>query len=177
MEKALTMVQAPLTGPTVTLFLDVRPDGRQSEAARNIARGTQRRLSVQGFACLPEVTLPNGRRVDLLALGPREKIWIIEIKSSLEDFRSDQKWTEYLEFCDAFAFAVGPEFPRDILPETAGLIIADRFGADVVRMPTQQALLAPRRKALITRMARIGALRLHALADPEGFASPNGASP
>ena len=79
------------------------------------------------------MTLPNGRRADIMALGPRGEIAIAEVKSGLEDFRTDRKWGEYLPYCDAFYFAVAPEFPREILPETPGLIVADGFGGAVLR--------------------------------------------
>jgi hypothetical protein len=85
-----------------------------------VTRGAARLLVDLGYAPLAEVTLPNGRRADLMALGPKGEIFIVEVKSSVEDFRTDQKWWEYQPYCDAFAFAVAPEFPREILPEEPG---------------------------------------------------------
>src|ERR1700678_598555 len=90
-----------------------------------VTRGGGRRMAALGYAPLLEVTLPNGRRADIMALGPRGEIAIAEVKSGLNDFRTDRKWGEYLPYCDAFYFAVAPEFPREILPEEPGLIVAD----------------------------------------------------
>ena len=129
------------------------------ETTTNVTRGAARFLTALGYAPLAEVTLPNGRRADLMALGPKGEIFIVEVKSSLEDYRCDRKWGEYLPFCDAFYFAVSPEFPRHILPDGPGLIVADGFGgAVVIDAPT--APLAPaRRKALTLAFARLAANR------------------
>jgi hypothetical protein len=129
------------------------------EVTDAVTRGAARLFVALGFAPLAEVSLPNGRRADLMALGPRGEIAIAEVKSSLEDYRVDRKWVEYGPFCDAFYFAVAPHFPREILPEGPGLIVADAFGGAVlVEAPT--ALLAPaRRKALTLSFARLAAVR------------------
>jgi len=116
-------------------------------------------LTALGYAPLAEVTLPNGRRADLMALGRKGEFFIVEVKSSLEDFRTDQKWGEYLPYCDAFAFAVAPEFPREVLPEEPGLIVADGFGGAVLREPPMAPLAGSRRKALTIAFARLAALR------------------
>ena len=142
-------------------------DGRQSAAALDIARGTRRMLLAAGFASLTELPLANGRRADLVALSDRGEVWIIEIKSSVIDFQVDQKWPEYREFCDRLMFAVAPEFPLDLLPRDTGWIVADRFGAEIVREAPSHPLAGARRKALVNRMARTAALRLQALADPD----------
>ena len=142
-------------------------DGRQSDAALAIARGTMRMLAAHGFNSLTEVVLPTGRRADIVAISEKAEIWIIEIKSGIEDFRSDQKWPEYREFCDRFLFAVDNHFPSELIPEDSGLIIADRFGAEILRPCSAVTLAAARRKSLMLRFARIAAARLHALADPE----------
>ena len=144
-----------------------RPDGRQSPMAAAIARGAGRCLLAHGYARLPEVPLANGRRADLLAIHENGDIWIVEIKSSLADFRADQKWSEYREFCDRFIFAVASNFPIDELPAATGIIIADRYGGELVRPAPEHKLAPARRKAVIHRFARTAALRLHALADPE----------
>jgi len=112
-----------------------------------------------GYAPLLEVGLPNGRRADIMALGPRGQIAIAEVKSSLEDFRVDLKWPDYLPYCDAFYFAVAPEFPRDILPGGPGLIIADGFGGAVVGEAPHATLVPARRKALLLAFARLAAFR------------------
>ena len=142
-------------------------DGRQSAAALAIRRGTCRLLASLGFAPLAEVPLPNGRRADLAAIGRAGEIWIVEIKSCLADFHADGKWPEYREFADRLWFAVGPEFPRHVLPEGAGLIVADRFGAEILREAPTHKLSPPRAKALHLRLARLAAHRLQSLADPD----------
>jgi hypothetical protein len=141
-------------------------DARQSPAAQEIARGAVRLLARHGFACVAELPLPNGRRADLVAVSATGEIWIIEIKSSLEDFRSDQKWPEYQDFSDRLLFAVKPDFPADVLPEQTGLILADRYGGEIVRPAPEVRLAAPRRKAMTLRFARAAALRLSLAMDP-----------
>ncbi len=134
-------------------------DGRQSPAALAIQRGVTRLLAQINIACLPEVVLPNHRRADLMALTDKGEIWIIEIKSGLADFQADDKWPEYLPYCDRFYFAVAPDFPTDILPANAGLIFADNYGAEIMRDNQQDKLPAARRHLLVRRMARIGGFR------------------
>ena len=112
-----------------------------------------------GYAPLLEVTLPNGRRADIMALGPRGEIAICEVKSGLLDFKTDQKWHEYRPHCDAFYFAVAPEFPRDVLPVEPGLIVADAFGGAVLRDAPVSLLAGARRKALTIAFARLAATR------------------
>jgi hypothetical protein len=143
-------------------------DGRQSPAASDICRGVARLLKAHGLAALSEVALANGRRADLAGLADSGEIWIVEIKSSLEDFRADQKWPDYREFCDRLFFAVAPGFPREVLPEDTGLIIADRYGGEIVRPAPEHRLAGARRKAMTIRLARLAALRLQGALDPEG---------
>ena len=100
-------------------------DGRQSQRALEIQRGTGRLLMRHGFVCLPELTLKSGRRADLFAVNDKGEIWIVEIKSSVADFRADNKWPEYWDFCDRLFFATNQETPPEIFPQEAGLIIAD----------------------------------------------------
>lgn len=152
--------------------LDTSADRRQSEAALAIARGTGRLLYALGFSAVPEVPLPNGRRADLLCLSQKGDFWIVEIKSSIEDFRADQKWPEYREFCDRLLFAVAPDFPTDILPPDTGLVLADRYGGELIRPAPEHKLAGARRKALTLLFARMAALRLQALADPEAPINP-----
>ena len=128
-----------------------------------VTRGAGRLMIALGYAPLLEVTLPNGRRADLMALGPRGQIAIAEVKSSLEDFRTDRKWGEYMPYCDAFYFAVAPEFPREILPQTPGLIVADGFGGAVLREAPVAPLAGARRKALTVAFARLAAWRASGL--------------
>jgi hypothetical protein len=124
-----------------------------------VTRGAARLFEALGYAPLLEVGLPNGRRADIMAIGPRGQLAIAEVKSSLEDFRVDLKWPEYLPYCDAFFFAVAPEFPKDILPEGPGLIIADAFGGAVVTEAPPTLLAPARRKALTIAFARLAAFR------------------
>ncbi len=141
-------------------------DGRQSARALAIRRGVCRRLRAEGLALIPEVTLRSGRRADLVALGQGGAITIIEIKSSVEDFRADGKWQDYCLHCDHFFFATGPHVPPEIFPEAAGLIVADPYGAEILR-PASCAKLPPAtRKEMLIRLARAGAMRLHDLEDP-----------
>jgi hypothetical protein len=142
-------------------------DGRQSDTALAIARGARRCLLAHGLATITEFTLASGRRADLAALSDNGEIWIVEIKSSLADFRADQKWAEYRDFCDRLFFAVANDFPVDVLPVDCGLILADRYGAEIVRPAPEHKLAPARRKAVVHRFARVAALRLHGLADPE----------
>jgi len=139
---------------------------RSLDGAAAIARGVGRWLSDQRYGVLTELVLATGRRVDIMALGPQGQILILEIKSSLADFRTDQKWPDYLPYCDQFGFAVGPDFPVDVLPPDHGVVIADAYGAELLR-PLSQAPLAPaRRKALTLRFGLVAAARLNRLADP-----------
>jgi hypothetical protein len=148
------------------------PDGRQSERARAISRGTQRALGIRGFRAIPELCLADGRRADLAAIDERGTIWIVEIKSSLQDFRADAIWWDYRAWCDRFFFAVAPDFPVEVLPEETGLILADRYGAEIVRDAPEHKLPGARRKAVTLRLARVAAGRLMTLADPEAAYEP-----
>jgi hypothetical protein len=138
----------------LTLVTLTRP-----ETTSAVTRGAARLVGSMGYAPLAEVGLPNGRRADLMALGPKGEIVIVEVKSSAEDYLCDRKWGEYLPFCDAFYFAVGPEFPKSLLPEEPGLIVADGFGGAVVRDALLTPLVAARRKALTLAFARLAAMR------------------
>ena len=124
-----------------------------------VTRGAARLVASMGYAPLAEVGLPNGRRADLMALGPKGEIVIVEVKSSPEDYLCDRKWGEYLPYCDAFYFAVGPEFPQELLPDEPGLIVADGFGGAVVRDAALTPLAPARRKALTLAFGRLAAMR------------------
>ncbi len=119
-----------------------------------------------GFESLSEMPLGNGRRADVMALGPNGEIHIVEIKSSVADFNADRKWPEYIDYCDRFSFAVSPEFPVGILPASAGLILADGYGGDIARASPIAALAPARRKAVLLSFARAAAMRLQAQLDP-----------
>ncbi len=141
-------------------------DGRQSQRAAAIQRGLSRMLRQLGFVCLCELPLKNNRRADVIAIGPGGEVWIAEIKSSVADFRADQKWPEYREYCDFFFFAVAADMPVEIMPDDTGLIIADKYGAEIMRKAPEHRLVAARRKALMLRFARIAAQRLQEFNDP-----------
>jgi hypothetical protein len=144
------------------------PDGRQSQTALAVARGTARLLHQFGFSCVSELALPSGRRADITALNAAGEIWIVEIKSSVADFRADQKWTDYRLHCDRLFFATTTEVPCEIFPPDTGLIVADAFGAQIVCEAPQHRLHASTRKCMMLAFARCAALRLQALADPAG---------
>jgi len=129
------------------------------EITGQVTRGAARLMVDLGYAPLLEVGLPNGRRADVMALGPRGEIAICEVKSGAQDYLTDRKWGEYLPFCDRFYFAVAPEFPQDLLPPEPGLIVADGFGGAVVREPPHIPLAGARRKALTLAFARLAAGR------------------
>ncbi len=137
----------------------VTPSISRPETTGAVTRGAARLLVQLGHAPVLEAPLPNGRRADLMALGPKGEITIVEVKSSVEDFRTDHKWAEYAPYCDAFYFAVAPEFPREILPQGLGLIVADGFGGAILAESPHVPLPAARRKALTLALARLAALR------------------
>jgi len=143
-------------------------DGRQSQTALAVARGTARFLHSLGYSVVSELPLPSGRRADLVALGGDGEILIVEIKSSVADLRADQKWMEYRLHCDRLFFATLIDIPREIFPPEAGLIVADAFGAAVVCDAPEHRLKAARRKTVMLRFAHAAALRLQAVADPQG---------
>lgn len=133
-----------------------------------LARGVARALDQRGYASLAEFPLANGRRVDLLALHRTGELIIVEIKSSIADYRADRKWAIYRDFADRLYFAVPKEFPASLIPEDCGLIVADGFGAAVLRDGIVTPLAAARRRAATLRFARIAAARLRRHLDPEG---------
>jgi hypothetical protein len=131
-----------------------------------LARGVCRMLAAHGLAGVTEIPLANGRRADVMSLDRAGDITIIEVKSSVEDFRSDHKWPEYREFCDRLFFAVPEHFSVELIPDDCGLILADGFGAEIVRPAPELRLAAARRKAVTLRFAHLAALRLQRLVDP-----------
>ena len=142
-------------------------DLRQSATALRVQRGVMRLLrETYDMACYAEVTLRSGRRADVLGVGPRGEIWIVEIKSSLLDFQVDKKWHEYREFSDRFFFAKPPELDAAIFPESEGLIVADGHDGAILRDSPDTPMAPARRKALMLKLARMGADRIHILMDP-----------
>ena len=141
-------------------------DGRQSPRALLVRRGVGRLLSNLNFTFVPEITLPDGRRADLMALGPKGEIWIIEIKSSVADFRADTKWEDYQSHCDCFFFATMPDVTTDIFPQEIGLLISDGYGAEIIRDACLTRLNPSTRKALTLRFARFASSNLNMIFDP-----------
>ncbi|MBV8507324.1 MAG: MmcB family DNA repair protein [Alphaproteobacteria bacterium] len=132
-----------------------------------LVRGVCRTLEQLGYVSLVEFPLANGRRADILALGKTGDLVIVEIKSSVADFRADRKWSAYRDFSDRLYFAVPNDFPRPLIPDECGLMVADSFSAAVFRDGSTTRLDAGRRRALTMRFARIAATRLRRLLDPE----------
>lgn len=142
-------------------------DLRQSPTALRVQRGVMRLLrGAHDFCCYSEVPLANGRRADVLGVGPKGEIWIVEIKSSLIDFQVDRKWPEYREFSDKFFFAKPPELDGEIFPQSEGLIVADGHDGAILRDSPETPMAPARRKALMLKLARMGADRIHVLMDP-----------
>ena len=125
-----------------------------------LARGVTRMLAEHGLASVLEVPLANGRRADVMALTAKGEIWIVETKSCLEDYAVDAKWPDYMEYCDRFFFAVTESFPRALIPEDVGLIVADGFGGAILRDSPVRPLAGARRKAVTLLFARLAAFRL-----------------
>jgi hypothetical protein len=150
------------------LSLIVPPvDGRQSPQALAIQRGVGRLLRAQGFAMVTELPLATGRRADVVGLGAGGELWIVEIKSSVEDFRVDRKWPDYRFFCDRLYFATHADVPAEIFPDDTGLILADAYGAELMRDAPEHKLTGATRRAMLLRFAQAAAHRLHGLIDPE----------
>ena len=148
-----------LSDPGFHRSIPARADNPSIDDARALMRGAARLLLDLGVTAIPEFTLPSGRRADLAGLGPKGEMVIVEIKSGVADYRADMKWPDYFDWCDRFFFAVSERFPADLLPDEAGLIIADGFGGAVVRECPARPLAPARRKALTLKFARNAAER------------------
>ena len=135
-------------------------------AAGDVARGVCRVLLERGLSPLVEFTLPTGRRLDVAAIAESGDVTAVEIKISVADLRADEKWPEYLDYCDRYYFAVPDGFPLEKLPAEHGLIVADRFGGAIVREARHAPIAAARRKALLIRFARTAAERFSRTTDP-----------
>jgi len=136
------------------------------QPGQKLARGVSRHLHGHGFVSIEEFVPSRGLRVDVMGLGPKGEIWVIECKSSRADFQTDTKWQGYLGWCDRYFWAVDMDFPTDLLPTGAGLIIADAFDAEIIRMAPEDKLAPARRKVLIQKFATHAARRLQAFRDP-----------
>src|SRR5215470_7715563 len=157
-----------MESPIRNISLVPPADGRQSDTALAVARGTARLLRSLGFACISELSLPSGRRADLVALNERSEIWIVEIKSSVEDLRADHKWQDYRAHCDRLFFAFTQDLSCEIFPKDTGLIIADAYGAHLHCEAPEHRLAAPTRKLMTVRFAMAAAQRISRLIDPQG---------
>jgi len=135
----------------------------RSDLGQRLARGVQNLLEDRGYASLTEVSLKSGRRVDVMGISKKGHIVVVEVKSGPADFRSDEKWESYLEFCDEYYFAVDENFPIELLPNEQGLMIADPFQAEIIRPSRDFKLNAARRKNMTLRFARQAAQRLKSL--------------
>jgi hypothetical protein len=133
---------------------------------QRLQRGVCRGLRSYDFVCVEELVPAPGLRVDVMALGPKGEIWVVECKSGRADFNADRKWQGYLDWCDRFFWAVDADFPVELLPDDTGLILADAYDADILRMGPETPLSAARRKAVLRIFARTAAARLQALRDP-----------
>jgi hypothetical protein len=138
----------------------------QTALTRALTRGVCRLFSGMGYGPVTEFRLPNGRRVDIMALGSSGEFAVVEVKSSVPDFRSDAKWQEYLPYCDRFYFAVPDHFPADILPDDCGIIVADSFAAVIEREAPERTLNATRRRRQLQRFALTASERLQRMTDP-----------
>jgi hypothetical protein len=136
---------------------------------QRLARGVCRAFARHGWTALTEFTLKDGRRADVIALDGRGTVAIVEVKSSRADFRADGKWQDYLAFCDRFYFAVPPAFPRALLPEGCGVLVADAYGAEVLTPAPEQRLHASRRRAVTLRFAQAAGQRLLRAQDPQAL--------
>ena len=138
------------------------------ETTRSITRGVAKLLRNLDQVIITEMPLVTGRRVDLIGIDRAGFVTIVEVKATVANFKSDRKWQEYAEFCDSFYFAVAPEFPRELLPGDPeyGVIVADRFDAEILREATRLKLATTRRKAITLRFARAAAARLQELILP-----------
>ena len=159
-----------MESPAQKLTLVPPTDLRQSETALAVARGTARLLHALGFSCISELSLPSGRRADLVALNERGEIWIVEIKSSVEDLRADHKWEDYRAHCDRLFFAFTQDLPCEIFPKDTGLIVADAYGAHLLCDAPEHRLPAPTLKLMTVRFAIAAARRMNRLIDPQGHA-------
>jgi hypothetical protein len=136
----------------------------------------QRLLIDMKHASLPELGLSNGRRADIVSISDKGEIWIVEIKSSIEDFRVDRKWPDYRAYCDRLFFATLPDVPAAIFPEECGLFVSDSYGAELLRDAPEHRLSPASRKALTLNFSRIAAARLMQAewaADRLGIPNPN----
>lgn len=141
--------------------------------AAAVARGATRFFARNDIWLMPEISLPNGRRCDLIGLDPKGAVIILEIKTARSDLLGDAKWTDYLDYCDRFYWALPPEFDHDLvareafLPQRTGLIIADSYDGELVRAAARHSLAAARRHVVARELARMAMRRAAQMADPQ----------
>jgi hypothetical protein len=140
---------------------------RRPEVTLGVCRGACRLMRQSGSSVVLEMPLPDGRRADIFAIDRSGGLTIVEVKSSIEDWRVDIKWPDYFNWCDLFYVAVPIDFPQDLIPVEAGLIVADAYGGAFLREPARRPVGAARRKALLIDCARLAAERLARLEDPD----------
>ena len=137
------------------------------ETTLAVCRGACRLLRQAGLSVLLELSLPDNRRADIIAIGATGELTIVEVKSSIEDWRVDQKWPDYLAWCDRLFFAVPVDFPQELIAPEVGLIVADAYGGEILRHPPRRPVVAARRKALLIDCARLASERLARIEDPD----------
>ena len=140
---------------------------KRPEVTLAVCRGACRLMRQSGYTVLLEMPLPDGRRADIFAIGPSGELAIVEVKSSIEDWRVDEKWPDYLDWCDLFYVAVPVDFPQPLIPDEAGLIVADAYGGAILRASQRRPVVAARRKSLLIESARLASERLARLEDPD----------
>jgi hypothetical protein len=151
----------PAVAP-VALARQARPD-----VTIAVCRGACRLMRQAGHSVLLEMPLPDGRRADIFAVGRGGHLTVVEVKSSIEDWRADLKWPDYLDWCDQLYFAVSVDFPQALIPPEVGLIVADAYGGEILRHPPTRPMAAARRKSLLIECARLASERLARLEDPD----------
>ena len=144
------------------------PEILPAQPGQRLQRGVCRGLRALDFVCVEELIPSPGLRVDVMALGPKGEVWVVECKSGRADFRADRKWQSYLDWCDRFFWAVDCDLPDELLPQGSGLIRADSWGAELLHMAPESRLAGARRTRLLRDIARVSAGRLLALTDPMG---------
>lgn len=149
--------------------MDMQPAARQARPEVTIAvcRGACRLMRQAGHSVLLELPLPDGRRADIFAVGRGGELVIVEVKSSIEDWRVDGKWPDYLDWCDQLYVAIPVDFPQSLIPAEIGLIVADAYGGEILRAPPRRPVAAARRKALLVDCARLASERLARIEDPD----------
>ena len=145
------------------------PTDRQTrpDVTLAVCRGACRLMRQAGRSVLREMPLPDGRRADIFTVGPSGELTIVEVKSSIEDWRVDGKWPDYLAWCDLLYVAVPVDFPQGLIPEEVGLVVADAYGGEILRHPPRRPVAAGRRKSLLVDCARLASERLARLEDPD----------